>query len=193
MTRFGRRVLYGLATNSQFEALAVSNQLTTDVAYRAARRYVAGRTLDEAMGTVHRLVGAGLGVSLDMFGEGLDDPSAASGVIDEYRAAAIAIEAAGGDVYLEVVPSHLGLDFGVDVCRRHIEAIVEALPSGARLEVSAEESRRTPHIVELALGLARSGAPLVVTLQANLKRSTTDADRLVEAGVPIRLVKGSSR
>jgi proline dehydrogenase len=85
----------------------------------------------------------------------------------------------------------LGIDFGVDVCRGHVENLVEALPSGARLEISAEESWRTPHIIELTLGLARSGAPLVATLQANLKRSTTDADRLIEAGVAIRLVKGA--
>jgi proline dehydrogenase len=87
--------------------------------------------------------------------------------------------AVGGDVYLEIVPSHLGIDFGVDVCRGHVEQIVEALPAGGRLEISAEESWRTPRIIELTLGLARVGAPLVATVQANLRRSTSDADQAV--------------
>ena len=186
-----RRVLYGLATNTRFESLVGSNHLTRDLAYRAASRYVAGRTLDEALLTIQRLVEAGLGVSLDVFGEGLDDQSAATGVVDDYRAAASALAAVGGDVYLEIVPSHLGLDFGVDVCRGHVEQIVEALPAGGRLEISAEESWRTPHIIELTIGLARAGAPLVATVQANLLRSTSDADRLIEANVPIRLAKGA--
>jgi proline dehydrogenase len=186
-----RRVLYGLGTNDRFESLVCSNELTTNLAYRAARRYVAGRTLDEALPTVHRLVAAGLGVSLDVFGEGLDDQDAASGVVDDYRAMATAIAAVDGDVYLEIVPSHLGIDFGVDLCRGHVEKIVEALPAAGRLEISAEESFRTPHIVELTLGLARAGAPLVATVQANLRRSISDADRLIEAGVPIRLCKGA--
>jgi proline dehydrogenase len=188
---FGRRVLYGLATSSRFEAVATSNRLSTGAAHRAARRFVAGRTLDEAMHTVRRLVDSGLGVSLDLFGEGLAEPGAAGAIVEQYRAAATALRAIGGDVHLEIVPSHLGLDFGVDVCRHHVENIVDALPGGARLEISAEESRRTPHIIELALGLARSGAPVIVTLQANLKRTATDADRLIEAGIPIRLVKGA--
>ena len=186
-----RRVLYGLATNARFESLVGSNVLTMDLAYRAARRYVAGRTLDEALITMRRLLEAGFGVSLDMFGEGLDDESAASGVVDEYLAAATAMSAIGGDVYLEIVPSHLGLDFGVDLCRGHVEQIVEALPAGARLEISAEETWRTPRIIELTLGLARAGAPLVASVQANLRRSAADVDRLMEAGVPIRLLKGA--
>jgi proline dehydrogenase len=190
-TGLRRRVLYGLATSEMFEALVDTSERARGLAYRAAGRYVAGRTVDEALPTVRRLLGAGLGVSLDAFGEGLDDEGAASRVVDDYRAMAAAASAVGGDIYLEVVPSHLGLDFGVDVCRRHVEQIVEALPAGGRLEISAEESRRTPRIVDLTLGLARAGAPLVATVQANLRRSTADTDRLVEAGVPIRLVKGA--
>jgi proline dehydrogenase len=77
------------------------------------------------------------------------------------------------------------------VCRGHVEQIVEALPAGGRLEISAEETWRTPHIIELTIGLAQAGAPLVATVQANLRRSTSDADQLIEANVPIRLVKGA--
>lgn len=189
--RVARRALYALATSERLESAVRSTDATARLAYRAAERYVAGRTLDEALHTVHRLVESGLGVSLDLFGEGLADERAAADVVAGYRAAAATISELEGDVYLEVVPSHVGIDFGVDACRRHVEQIIEALPHGARLEISAEESRRTPQIMELTLALAGAGAPLVATVQANLRRSPADIDRLLGAGVPVRLVKGA--
>nr|WP_281386570.1 proline dehydrogenase family protein [Jiangella mangrovi] len=143
------------------------------------------------MVTVRRLVGDGLAVSLDLFGEGAADEEALAATVDGYREAAAALADVGGDVYLEIVPSHLGLDLGLDVCRRHVEQLVEFLPAGSRLEISAEEAERTPHIMDLTIALAEAGAPVLATVQANLRRSPGDVDRLLAAGVPVRLVKGA--
>ncbi|TDE10188.1 proline dehydrogenase [Jiangella asiatica] len=186
-----RRALYALATNPQLESAVHAVAPVEELAYHAARRYVAGRTLDEALTTVRRLVDHGLAVSLDLFGEGVDDEAALADVVDGYRRAAAALGDVDGDVYLEIVPSHLGLDLGADICRRHVEELVGMLPAGARLEISAEESRRTPRIVDLTLALAAAGAPVQATVQANLRRSPADVDRLAASGVPIRLVKGA--
>ena len=41
------------------------------------------------------------------------------------------------------------------------------------------------------LTTARAGGSVSATIQANLRRSPTDAVTLAEAGVPIRLVKGA--
>jgi proline dehydrogenase len=40
------------------------------------------------------------------------------------------------------------------------------------------------------LVLARAGAPVMATVQGNLRRSPADGQRLAKAGVPIRLIKG---
>lgn len=186
-----RRWLYALAVNERVETLARSSGVVEDAAYRAAKRYVAGRSLDEAIETVHRLADAGLGVCLDLFGEGVEDERQLSEVVAGYREAATALRGVSGDVSLEIVPSHLGLDFGIDVCRRYVEELVELLPEGSLLQISAEESHRTPHIMELTVAMANAGAPVQATVQANLRRSPDDVNRLVAAGVPIRLVKGA--
>ncbi|WP_166355744.1 proline dehydrogenase family protein [Phytoactinopolyspora limicola] len=191
ITGLPRRVLFGLATNSQFESLVRSNRFTEDLAYRAAKRYVAGITLDEALETVRHLIEVGFGVTLDLFGEGVEDELGAAAVVDGYREAVSAVADINGDVYLEIVPSHLGLDISLDMCRRHVEQLVELLPPGARLEISAEESWRTPHIMDLTVALVEAGAPALATVQANLRRSANDVDRLIAAQVPIRLVKGA--
>jgi len=44
---------------------------------------------------------------------------------------------------------------------------------------------------EAVLALAHEGAPVMPTLQANLKRSERDAELLAEARVPVRLVQGA--
>lgn len=186
-----RRALYALATNDALESAARSNRVTEELAYRAAIRYVAGRTLDEAIGTVRRLVGEGLRVCLDLFGEGVDDERRLREIVAGYREAAAALHDLPGDVGLEIVPSHLGLDLGIDTCRHHVDKIVAMLPPGTLLQVSAEESHRTPHIMSLAVALAADGAPVQATVQANLRRSAEDVDRLAAAGIPVRLVKGA--
>jgi proline dehydrogenase len=189
--RWARRALYALATSDQVERLAMGRPRLQAGAYRAAGRYVAGATLEDAVRTVERLRRDGLAASVDLFGEGVAGPEEAERVVGGYLAATAALGHLGADAYLEVVPSHLGLDVSVDLCRRQAERIVAALPAGSRLEVSAEESWRTGRIMELTLALAGAGAPLVATVQANLLRSPGDAERLAEAGVPVRLVKGA--
>jgi proline dehydrogenase len=186
-----RRALYALATSDRLESLARRSGRSEDLAYHSAKRYVAGRDLAEAMATVQRLVGDGFAVTLDLFGEGVTDEQQAGEVVAGYREAAAALEDVDGDVDLEIVPSHLGLDLGLDVCRRIVDQIVEVLPSGATLQVSAEESYRTPQIMDLSVGLAESGVPVQATVQANLRRSPADVDRLAAAGAAIRLVKGA--
>lgn len=185
-----RRLLYALAVSQKFERAARALPPVERALYRRARRYVAGATLTEAVLTVERLSDEGLAASLDFFGENETDPTALSSVVAAYKESIKALPHYR-DVYLEVVPSHLGLDVSPDIYRRHVEQILEMLPEGWRLHLSAEESHRASAVIDTAIVLARAAAPIVQTLQANLRRSERDAERLVEAGVAVRLVKGA--
>ena len=186
-----RQIPYALATNDRLEAAVRRSPRLERLAYRAALRYVAGRTLEEAIAVVHDLHAQGMAVSLDLFGESVTDPAAVQAAVQGYARAAEALGSVQGKVDFEVVPSRLGIDVGVGFCRRYAEQLVELLPPGGRLQLSAEESWRADQVLELALGLAAAGAPLRVTLQANLRRAPRDAEQLLAAGVPIRLVKGA--
>jgi len=161
------------------------------IAYRRAQRYVAGTGLQDAVAVIKRLESKGLAVSLDFFGESETDPDAIETVLRTYERAASILQHTQADVDLEIVPSHLGVDVSGDFYRARVEAILEILPANSRLRISAEESWRTPTIVETSLALARAGTSIVQTLQANLLRSDHDADMLIDAGVPVRLVKGT--
>lgn len=191
MGRLDRRLLYAAATSDRLEAFVRRSPPLRKAAYGRAKRVVAGESRSDAVDTVKRLVEQGFAVSVDRFGEGLNDVERIAGVIEEYRVLSRVLSEVEGDVYLEVVPSHLGVDISVEFFCQQLLRVASFLPAGARLEVSAEESHRTPRILEAVLQLAEEGIPMVATLQANLRRSEDDAFRLVDSGVPVRLVKGA--
>jgi proline dehydrogenase len=62
---------------------------------------------------VRRLQRHGLGVSLDLFGEGVADQEAVERIVQRYLEVARALEQLDADVYLEIFPSHLGIDLSV--------------------------------------------------------------------------------
>jgi proline dehydrogenase len=192
MNAVSRRILFALATSGRFEEVVRAVPGGEQVAYKLASSYVAGTTADDAFATADRLAVKGVLSSIDFFGENVTDPREADEVADAYvaLAARLAADAPAG-TYLSIDLSHIGIDEPGDGARRRLDRIATALPGGARLQVGAEQAARTDRILDAVLAVARAGGPVAATVQANLRRSPADADRLVEAGVPIRLVKGA--
>lgn len=74
--------------------------------------------------------------------------------------------------------------------QRRVEAILAALPPGVQLQLGAEEAALVDAQLAIA-GAVADPARVTVTLQANLRRSLSDADALAAAGLGVRLVKGA--
>ncbi len=87
--------------------------------------------------------------------------------------------------------SHIGLDPPGEAVQRRLQRIAAVLPEGGTIQAGAEEERRADRILATVLAVARTGGAVSATIQANLKRSRSDAHALAEGGVPIRLVKGA--
>ncbi|HZD69973.1 MAG TPA: proline dehydrogenase family protein [Actinomycetes bacterium] len=190
MPTLRRRLLFGLVTNQGLERQVRRVPALERRAWRAARRYVAGETRDQALEAVRRLGASGITASVDFFGELVSDPTAAERATADYVRLASAV-APVQDAWLAIDLSHIGLDVSVDFCRRQLATIVAALPVGRLIQVGAEDSSRTDAVLTVVTALAGEGAPLMATLQANLRRSPQDIVRLAEAGLPVRLVKGA--
>lgn len=191
MANLKRRALWALTGNPTLERLVGGTDQTRDAAWRRARRYVAGRTLEEAQPVVVGLAGRGLAVSVDRFGERVTDADVAKAAADEYVALAEAVAGLPEGIWLSADLSHLGLDVSLPLCRELVERVLAALPSGRRLQLGAEDSWRTDAILRIVEEVAGAGGAIGATLQANLRRSQVDADRLAAAAVPVRLVKGA--
>ena len=188
-----RAVLFRLATSEQLERAVRSSTAGERLAWRAASRYVAGRSRSEALAAADRLLAQGHGVSVDLFGELVTDVGTATEVIEHYRSLAAALSASPGDAWLSVDLTHLALDVDPSGTADRLAEIARALPPGRRVQVGAEDARRTDSVLSCVLDVAGRGLAdrLGGTVQANLLRSPGDADALVAADVHIRLVKGA--
>jgi proline dehydrogenase len=187
-----RPILFKLATSERFERAVRGAPGGNRVAYTLATRYVAGATVDDALATARRLAAQGIDASIDFFGENVTDPGEADRVADAYVALAGRLAThAPPRTYLSIDLSHVGIDEPGEGARRRLERVAAALPAGARIQVGAEQAARVDRILDAVLAVARGGGPVAATIQANLRRSPADADKLAEAGVPIRLVKGA--
>jgi proline dehydrogenase len=186
-----RRSLFALATSHRFERAVRATWRGEMFAYHLAARYVAGRTVEDALTTARGLAASGVLSSIDLFGENVTDPAEADRVADVYVKLAERLNDAPPGTYLSVDLSHLGIDERGPGPQRRLERVVAALPAGSRLQVGAEAAARADRILETVLAVTRAGGAVSATVQANLRRSDRDAAVLAEAGVPIRLVKGA--
>jgi proline dehydrogenase len=186
-----RRSLFALATSDRFERAVRATWRGEMFAYHLASRYVAGRTVDDALAAARGLAASGVLSSIDLFGENVVDPAEADRVADAYVALAGRLRDAPPGTYLSVDLSHFAVDEPGPGPQRRLERVAAALPEGARIQVGAEDAARADRILETVLAVARAGGAVAATVQANLRRSERDAGTLAEAGVPIRLVKGA--
>ena len=185
-----RALLFRLATDARFERGVRAVPGGERAAWSAASRYVAGRTRADAVATARRLLAGGHGVSVDLFGELVADAATADRVVADYEEL---IAALPRDAWLSVDLTHLALDLDRAAAADRLARFAVALADGQRIQVGAEDARRTDAVLACVLDVAGRGLTdrLGATVQANLVRSPGDVDALAAAGVHVRLVKGA--
>lgn len=188
-----RAVLFRLATSARFERATRVLPAGERLAWRAASRYVSGTSAADAFELARRLHNRGVGVSIDQFGEQVDDVAVAERVAVDYLRLAGELRDLPEDAWLSIDLSHLGLDIDLSGCTEHLAAIAGHLSAGRRIQVGAEDHGRADAVLKCVLNVACQGLAnrLGATVQANLRRAPADLERLIAAGVHVRLVKGA--
>jgi proline dehydrogenase len=105
-----RAVLFRLATSERLERAVKILPVGETMVWRAASRYVAGRSRGQALATATTLLERGHAVSVDLFGERLSDPGAADRVVEDYVELAGALPPLASEAWLSVDLTHLALD-----------------------------------------------------------------------------------
>lgn len=158
---------------------------------RSVRRFVAGNTIPEAVAVALDLKGRGFTVTLDRLGEASSGASADTYAADA-SALLIAQSTAGLEPNVSVKLTALGLEEGSDVAAARLEGILTTAQSvHGFVRVDAEYPHSLDQLHEIVCTARAAGRPVGTVLQANMRRSMRDVDRLISAGVPIRLVKGA--
>lgn len=158
---------------------------------RAVQRFVAGNTIDEAVAAAVEMKGRGFTVTLDRLGEASTGAKADAYAADAARLLE-AQAAAGLEPNVSVKLTAIGLAEGSAVATARLERILMAAQRvSGFVRVDAEHAESLDALHEIVLTARAAGRPVGTVLQANMRRSVADCERLTTAGVPIRLVKGA--
>ncbi|MBM3469811.1 MAG: proline dehydrogenase [Armatimonadetes bacterium] len=160
---------------------------------RAARRFVAGETLDEALEVVDRLAAEGYLLSLNLLGEKTTSLDEARAAADAYVEVATRLRGRPVDCYISVKLTQLGLDLDTDLAADNLRRVLQAAQTDGRfVRVDMEHSPYVDRTLDIITRLRAEGNGAVgAVIQAYLYRSGDDVDRLLRQGVPIRLCKGA--
>jgi proline dehydrogenase len=164
-------------------------------ARRFVRRFVAGPVLEDALGVVARLNADGVDAAVTHLGEHVATADDAAHATDAYLGMLDEIARRR----LRAVPSlkltHLGLDLGEPMCRANLERVASrGLATRTLVWVDMESSAYTDRTLELYQALHSTHSNLACVVQAYLRRTARDVERLIEIGAAtIRLCKGAYR
>jgi proline dehydrogenase len=158
---------------------------------RFARRYVAGETLDDAVRVVRALEAEGAMATIDVLGESVTRREQTEATRDEYLRVLDTVVANRLPANVSVKPTALGLSVDPQLVRDNCRAIcLRATASGIFVRIDMEDSPFTEATLRLALELKEEFANVGVVVQAYMRRTLADMDRLVAARMNVRICKG---
>jgi proline dehydrogenase len=157
-----------------------------------ARRFVAGESVASAMDHARGLNEDGIGAILNLLGEHYEERAPADEDAETYCTLLDEIGKTDLDACISVKPSQLGLDVGEGAFRENLERVVEAAAANdAFVWMDMEDHTTTDATLDAFEAQVETYPRIGQCLQANLKRTPSDIERL--AGIPgkVRLVKGA--
>lgn len=162
---------------------------------RAVRRFMPGETVEEAFTAADRLRADGIGVLFTRLGEDLTSTAEADAVADHYRRV-LELDAErahpGRPIEPSVKPTQLGLDIDAEACLARCHDLAERCARGGTwLWIDMEGSDHTEATVRLAEALMGRHDNVGIALQAYLRRTAEDIQRLLPLRPAIRIVKGA--
>ncbi|TFE23206.1 proline dehydrogenase family protein [Cohnella luojiensis] len=157
-----------------------------------ASRFVAGESLDKAIGAVHKLNKEGKLATLDHLGEfvGSEEEAILSAQMCIQTLQAIA--KSGVDSNLSLKMTSLGLDISKDLCMRNMRSILDcARTHGNFVRIDMEDFSHCQISLDIFHELRKDYDNVGLVIQAYLYRSEEDIRNLSEIGANLRLVKGA--
>lgn len=161
--------------------------------YFLAKRFVAGETIDSAIGAARELNGHGMSATLDYLGEDVLERDAALRTRAAYLATLDAIRESGADSNVSLKLTAMGLLIDEGFALENLLAILERAQRNpdpfVRIDMEGSAvTDATLRLFERAFAVHKN---VGIVLQAYLKRTAGDVERAVERGVRVRLCKGA--
>ena len=161
---------------------------------RATRRFMPGEDAAAALAAAQRFRGEGIGAVLTHLGENVTSLAEAEAVAAHYLAVLDAARAQDLVLEISVKPTQLGLDLDEAATLSHLRRLAAAqAEAGGMLWLDMEDHTYVERTLALVRALRAERLAVGVCLQAYLRRTADDLERLLPVGVGVRLVKGAYR
>lgn len=163
------------------------------ILFPLARRFIAGKTADDAIAAARTLRARGFSSILDLLGEHVRQEEDAKTAARSYEVLVDRLTAEGLDAMIALKPTHLGLELGESFCLGLLETVTgHAVLRGIRVGIDMEDSSTTDAALAIYRRLnGKFPGSVQIALQARLKRSAADLSDLLAEGASVRLVKGA--
>lgn len=165
---------------------------------RIARRFVAGERIADAIAAVRQINDLGMSASIDFLGEDVRNAADAVIIRDEYLRLLDALAEAGSRSNVSLKLTALGLLVDRALCKEHVLSIAaRAGDTTARpmldpfVRIDMEGSALTEATLQLFEDVYAQRQNVGVVLQAYLKRTPEDLERMLALDARVRLCKGA--
>lgn len=161
---------------------------------KVASRYIAGQTLTDVIRTARELNRLGAMTTIDLLGEHSDDKQHAIDASQTYIDILNTIKDNNLDSNVSLKPTHLGLTNGPEFCIELIERIVKhAKELGNFVRIDMEDTPFTDDTLAMFYTLKEEYDNVGIVIQAYLRRTLADAEKLADNSAGVRLCKGIYR
>ena len=156
-----------------------------------SKSYIAGHRPKEVIDIVKNLNSQGFSATIDILGEHINSQAKTNSVTNEYIQIYNDIAKNSVDSNISVKPTHIGLDISMDLALENFTILInKASESSNFLRIDMESSINTDSTFKIYDDLFKIYPKVGVVLQAYLKRSIADIEKLAGPGFNARICKG---
>ncbi len=165
------------------------------IAWRVASRFVAGTTIEEAIGIIRQLNAAGINTTLDQLGEHTSSVEEANAAANGIVATLNEIEKQGVIANVSIKLTQIGMGTDNEACKKNLKRILEtAKKTNNFVRIDIEDTPYTDLTIELYDDMRQAGfgdETVGMAVQSYLYRAEADVREALESKTKFRLVKGA--
>ncbi|MAP38052.1 MAG: proline dehydrogenase [Dehalococcoidia bacterium] len=156
-----------------------------------AASYIAGETLDEQVLAIKELNGKGFMVASSILGEDVTEKSESVDAVQQYEEVLVTIASQRLNSNIHVKLTHLGLNLDKEFCYNNVKRLLEVANSyGNFVRIDMEESPTTDDTFDVFFRLNAEFENVGCVVQACLRRTVNDVQKLAAAKANVRICKG---
>ena len=158
---------------------------------RIAAPYIAGESLDDQVVAIKELNGKGFMAASAILGEDVTQRSESTEAVEQYEEvlATIASQRLNSNIHVKL--THLGLKLDKEFCYNNVKRLLEVADTyGNFVRIDMEDSPTTDDTFDIFFRLNAEVENVGCVVQACLRRTANDVQKLTAAKANVRICKG---